>query len=66
MLVSITAKQNKAGANNMDKTLADYIKRISEQEKKQPEPAPKSEDNDYKVYPEDDGYDRPRNPFSSV
>ena len=25
-----------------------------------------SNPNDYPVYPEDDGYDRPRNPYSPV
>ncbi len=29
---------------------------------KEPEPNP----NQYPVYPEDDGYDRPRNPYSQV
>ena len=27
---------------------------------------PKSNSNDYPVYPEDDGTDRPRNPYSPV
>jgi hypothetical protein len=29
-------------------------------------PMPASDPNDYPVYPEDDGTDRPRNPYSPV
>ena len=64
----------------MDKTLADYIKRVQEQNDKPSDkvwhnrnvwndPALANLDrenpNDYKVYPEEDGYDRPRNPYSN-
>lgn len=48
----------------MDKTLADYIKRTMDrlEENKQPvQPEPEQ----YLVYPEEDGYDRPRNPYSN-
>lgn len=48
--------------NIMDKTLADYIARTMaklESEKQQP-----TEENQYPVYPEDDGTDRPQNPYS--
>jgi hypothetical protein len=45
-------------------TLGDYIRSIAE--KDQPLQEPEINTNDYKVYPEDDGYDKPRNPYSSV
>jgi hypothetical protein len=47
----------------MDKTLADYIKRVTEREAL---PLPLPPDNNYPVYPEDDGYDTPKNPYSPV
>ncbi len=47
----------------MDKTLADYIKRIQEQDTKPKEETPV--ENNYEVFPEEDGYDRPRNPYSN-
>ena len=54
----------------MDQFLSDYIKRALkeiEAEKSQRTPiAPVSHPNDYEVYPEDDGYDLPRNPYSRV
>jgi hypothetical protein len=51
----------------MDKTLRDYIQRatkILEEEKSKP--LNKPEDNQYLVYPEDDGTDAKRNPYSPV
>lgn len=61
---------NKAGVTNMDKTLADYITRTMaklELEKQVPKIVePQVNPNDYPVYPEDDGYDTPKNPYSSV
>ena len=63
--VSIMAKQNKAGAIKMDLTLADYIKRIQQEQEHVPEPTPNP--NDYKVYPEPQGdADNKRNPYSPV
>ncbi len=65
-------KQNKVGATDMDKTLADYINRTMERIKKEdsphtPIPEPESNPNDYKVYPEVKGdEDHKRNPYSSV
>jgi len=50
----------------MDKTLADYITRTMarlEAEKQKPK---ENTDNQYPVYPEDDGYDTPKNPYSQV
>lgn len=51
-----------------DQTLNDYIKRTMEnleKENKTPQENKKEQDQ-YLVYPEDDGYDRPRNPYSIV
>jgi hypothetical protein len=45
-------------------TLGDYIRSVAEKEKRQQEPDVNI--NDYKVYPEDDGYDTPKNPYSPV
>jgi hypothetical protein len=60
------AMQNKAGVTKMDQTLADYIKRITEQEKK-PAPIPTTNENNYEVWPEDQGdADHKRNPYSPV
>ncbi len=58
---------NKVGATNMDKTLSDYINRTMEKLKDQTpkEIQPNNDKDNYDVYPEDDGYDRPRNPYSS-
>ena len=52
----------------MDKTLAEYIERTMEKlekEKQVPNP-PVSNPNDYEVWPEDDGTDTKRNPYSRV
>lgn len=45
-------------------TLGDYIRSVAEKEK----PLTESTDNlnDYPVYPNDDGYDTPKNPYSPV
>jgi hypothetical protein len=49
----------------MDLTLADYIKRIQQEQERVPEPQPNP--NDYKVYPEPQGdADNKRNPYSPV
>ena len=53
-----------AQSNSKIITLGDYIRSVAEREK--PLEEPKDNPNDYKVYPEDDGYDKPRNPYSSV
>lgn len=45
-------------------TLGDYIRSVSEKEQSRIEPQVNT--NDYKVYPEDDGYDTPKNPYSPV
>ena len=52
----------------MDKTLADYIKRMQEEEQVKPAPIPEqSQHNDYEVWPEDQGdADYKRNPYSRV
>ena len=62
MQENIMAKQNKVGANNTDNKV--WHNRnvwndpaLAELDRENP--------NDYKVYPEEDGYDRPRNPYSS-
>ncbi len=47
----------------MDKTLADYIKRVQQQT--EPVKEDKPVENNYEVLPEEDGYDRPRNPYSN-
>lgn len=56
--------------NIMDKTLADYIKRISnlEEQLKSPQPASTENNNDYLVYPEPNSIDsdEKRNPYSKV
>lgn len=51
----------------MDKTLSDYISRTMEKLKDEApkESHPVVKEESYEVYPEDDGYDRPRNPYSS-
>ena len=52
--------------NIMDKTLADYISRaMAKLELEKQKPAENNE-NQYPVYPEDDGYDTPKNPYSPV
>ena len=50
---------------NMDKTLADYIKRTNEALEKE-KSLPAKDENQYPVYPEDDGTDAKRNPYSPV
>lgn len=51
----------------MDQTLADYIKRITEQEHKPAQSQPISQPSDYEVWPEDQGdADHKRNPYSPV
>ena len=52
----------------MDMYLSDYIKRTTEElnKEKQKSVPPVSQPNDYEVYPEDDGYDLPKNPYSPV
>ena len=61
------ATQNKAGATNMDKTLADYIRRVQGIDQEQPISEPVPNPNDYKVYPEVKGdEDHKRNPYSPV
>jgi hypothetical protein len=50
----------------MDQTLQDYINRITQQENKKNSAEKENNFNDYKVYPEDDGYDTPKNPYSPV
>ena len=58
---------NKVGVTKMDQTLADYIKRISEQETKPALIQPAREHNDYEVWPEEQGdADHKRNPYSRV
>lgn len=60
----------------MDITLADYIKRIQDSQDRERQkvienrnvwndPALTSQDT-YNVYPEDDGTDRPQNPYSQA
>lgn len=66
LLVNTLAKQNRVGATNMDKTLADYIRRVQQQDQK-PIPEPDKNPDDYKVYPEIKGdEDHKRNPYSPV
>ncbi len=48
----------------MDKTLADDIKRVQQQTV--PVKEDKPADNNYPVWPEDDGTDSKRNPYSPV
>ncbi len=53
---------------NQDKTLADYIKRVSGDEftkKNNDVVENKESENDYKVYPEENDYDRHQNPYGS-
>jgi hypothetical protein len=46
--------------------LADLIKHELSKDKEEYQLPPVSEPNDYEVYPEEDTYDRPRNPYSRV
>ena len=54
----------------MDRFLSDYIKRalkeIEAEKAQHTATPPVSLPSDYEVYPEDDGYDLPRNPYSRV
>ncbi len=50
----------------MDKTLEDYIKRMKELEAKRLKKEDNTEKNQYPVYPEDQGEDRPQNPYSQA
>ena len=59
------------GVTNMDKTLADYIVRTMaklavENQTSATNFSSVNENNNYPVYPEDDGYDTPKNPYSPV
>lgn len=49
----------------MDKTLSDYIKRTQKMLEEEDKPTDPQKDV-YEVYPENDGYDKPCNPFSPV
>lgn len=53
-----TLEQNLA----IERTLADYIKNLTERAT----PVETINLDEYNVYPDDDGYDLPRNPFSKV
>jgi len=68
--VNTTVTLNKVGVTNVDQTLKDYITRTMaklESEKQVPKIIePQANPNDYPVYPEDDGYDTPKNPYSPV
>ena len=59
---------NKLGVTKMDQTLADYINRVTKKlnEEQAPLTEPEQNPNDYKVWPEDDGTDSKRNPYSPV
>lgn len=48
------------------RTLADLIKHELAKANEEYHIPPVSEPNDYEVYPEEDNYDRPRNPYSRV
>lgn len=50
----------------MDKTLADYIARAMAKLELEKQNHNKNEENKYLVYPEEDGQDRPINPYSQV
>ncbi len=52
-----------AESNSKIITLGDYIRSVAEKEKRQQEP--KVDLNNYPIYPEDDGYDLPRNPYGN-
>lgn len=52
--------------NIMDKTLADYIARTMAKMELEKQKPVENNENQYLVYPEDDGYDTPKNPFSQV
>jgi hypothetical protein len=50
----------------MDKTLADYISRTMAKLELEKQKPVENNDNQYPVYPEDDGYDTTKNPYSQV
>ena len=52
--------------NIMDKTLADYISRAMAKLELEKQKLVENNQNQYLVYPEDDGYDTPKNPYSPV
>ena len=52
--------------NIMDKTLADYIARTMAKLELEKQKPVENNENQYPVYPEDDGYDTPKNPYSPV
>lgn len=68
LLVNILETPSKVGVINMDKTLADYINRVTKKlEEEKPLKEPQENPNDYKVYPEEQGdADHKRNPYSPV
>jgi hypothetical protein len=61
-------KQNNHGVTKMDMYLSDYIERTTKKlnEERAPLKEPEQNPNDYRVYPEDDGTDAKRNPYSPV
>jgi hypothetical protein len=59
------------GVTNMDQTLKDYITRTMakltvENQTSATNFSSVNENNNYPVYPEEDGYDTPKNPYSPV
>jgi hypothetical protein len=52
-----------AESNSKIITLGDYIRSVAEKEKRQQQP--NVDLNTYPVYPEDDGYDTPKNPYGN-
>lgn len=51
----------------MDRTLADYIHRVTEEMKKPTPPQEKPSENRYPVFPENkENYDIPNNPYSEI
>ena len=52
--------------NIMDKTLADYIARTMAKLESEKQKPVENNENQYLVYPEDDGTDRPVNPYSQA
>ena len=52
--------------NIMDKTLADYIARTMAKLELEKQKPVENNENQYLVYPEDDGTDRPVNPYSQT
>jgi len=52
-----------AESNSKIITLGDYIRSVAEKEKRQQQP--NVDLNTYPVYPEDHGYDTPKNPYGN-